>query len=473
MLFFTIINYKILKASKDSLIVPSIGAEAVNFIKFYLVVPSAVLFTMIYVKLANIFRFGQIYVGLGIFFMLYFAIFALGCYPYQETLHPSSQLISELLSQEVDLIGFRLAISHFKWFILIYSKWTYAIFYIVAELWGSTMIFLMFWQFSNQIVSLNQAKRLYPMINLLGSAGTFAAGSILSLITDLSFHIPVKELFTLMIANTAIILLLFLYVRKSVLVDEHAIVAIKASNIKTKLSFIDSMKLIFRSRYLGYVVILVICYGMSINLLEGPWKAIIKAQYPTPSGYLRFMGTVHQFNGLLAILFSIIGTAVLRQFNWFVAALVTPIVIFIMGLFFYCAMLLNNSASTFVSLLIHSDWLLITVVLGAIVNIFAQSSKFGLFDPTKEMAYIPLVPELRSKGKAVVDVIGYKFAKSITAFMQSLIFMLFPLATYNSLTPILMLIFVAVSIIWIADIWLLNKEYVVISHKMEDEKSKV
>ena len=48
MLFFTILTYKILKSTKDSLIVPAIGAEAVSFVKFYLVVPSAVLFTMLY-----------------------------------------------------------------------------------------------------------------------------------------------------------------------------------------------------------------------------------------------------------------------------------------------------------------------------------------------------------------------------------------------------------------------------------------
>ena len=43
---------------------------------------------------------------------------------------------------------------------------------------------------------------------------------------------------------------------------------------------------------------------------------------------------------------------------------------------------------------------------GRSVQVCARSSKFSLFDPAKEMAYIQMSRKEKSKGKAAVDLIG-------------------------------------------------------------------
>jgi AAA family ATP:ADP antiporter len=108
------------------------------------------------------------------------------------------------------------------------------------------------------------------------------------------------------------------------------------------------------------------------------------------------------------------------------------------------------------------------VVLGGIQNVLSKSSKYGLFDSTKEMTYIPIDEELKSKGKAAVDVIGARAAKSGGAFIQSLLFMLFPAATYTTISPILMVILIIICIIWIVDVNLLNKAYLKFANKNTD-----
>ena len=63
--------------------------------------------------------------------------------------------------------------------------------------------------------------------------------------------------------------------------------------------------------------------------------------------------------------------------------------------------------------------------MGSIQNIISKSSKYTIFDASKEMAYLPLSAELRSKGKATVEIMGSKLGKSMGALTQSMIFLFF------------------------------------------------
>jgi len=64
------------------------------------------------------------------------------------------------------------------------------------------------------------------------------------------------------------------------------------------------------------------------------------------------------------------------------------------------------------------------------------------------MTYIPLNDEMKSKGKCAVDVIGGSFGKACGGVIQSTIFLLFPILTFNEACPFFAMVFFVIMIIW-------------------------
>ena len=112
---------------------------------------------------------------------------------------------------------------------------------------------------------------------------------------------------------------------------------------------------------------------------------------------------------------------------------------------------------------------LIAAIVGAIQGILTKSFKYSFFDITKEMAFIPAGEHLRSKGKAAIDVVGQRWGKSIGSLLQSSLFIIFPLATYDTIAPYLICIFIVVVLMWIFST---TKLYTAYLHKLEEHKQR-
>jgi AAA family ATP:ADP antiporter len=115
-----------------------------------------------------------------------------------------------------------------------------------------------------------------------------------------------------------------------------------------------------------------------------------------------------------------LGGKVFDKFGWGVAALITPITLLVSGIAFF-ALIMFPKVFAPLTLQFGVSPLYLAVLIGAAQNILSKGSKYALFDPCKEMAFIPLDAESKTKGKAAVDVIGNPLGKSGGSFIQQIL----------------------------------------------------
>ena len=97
------------------------------------------------------------------------------------------------------------------------------------------------------------------------------------------------------------------------------------------------------------------------------------------------------------------------------------------------------------------------VLFGTLQNTITRSSKYTLFDATKEIAFIPLSPESKLKGKAAIDGIGSRIGKSGGSFVYQGLFMIFGTITMS--TPFVGIFLSLVIFGWIAAAKSLGKQF--------------
>jgi AAA family ATP:ADP antiporter len=456
MFFLISFNYNALRACKDSLVVtaPQSGAEAIPFIKVWAILPGALLLTFLFTRLANRFSREKVFYIMMSLFLGFFLLFTFVLFPAQDFVHPNE--LADKLQNALP--------EGFKGLIAMFRNWTFTLFYVMSELWGTAILTVLFWGFANEITNVGEAKRFYGLLMIGANIAGIISGQASVVLSANSFipQIPYGKcswdqsilfLNCLIIAAGVATMAIYRWLNHHVIRPSAPLV----EPVKIKMSMRKNFSYLLKSKYLMCIALIVLTYNIAINLIEVVWKDQIKQVYPNASEYNIYMGEVMTLMGVIATITAFLTVYAMRRFSWTFNALITAMVMLVTGGAFFLFVLFPDSGLNWVAAAIGSTPLMLSVAIGGLQNCLGRATKYTIFDATKEIAFVPLNSESKQKGKAAIDGVGSRLGKSGGSVIhQSLLLFL---STVAASTPYVAAIFLVVVVVWVFSVISLGKQF--------------
>ena len=287
---------------------------------------------------------------------------------------------------------------------------------------------------------MDQAKRFYPLFAVTGNLAPIVSGKVMSYVIsrqktsdDTGFGSTLKTLAVVKAVAAAGIMAIYrrvytmseertrkerteqsLSTIKGIQQSGKVEITMKFEKPKKKLTLKQSARELMASRELRAMATMVFCYNVCVELTEVLWKAILRKTYPTKSSYMAYMAKFSQTVGLVAFLLQLAASEIITVFGWKWTAMIPPVTMGVLAVAFFAAVIAGEDQIPLAQALL----------IGTVQNVANKVTKYSLFDPCKEMAYIPLGPEAKVKGKAAVDVLGARLGRSMGSAAQQLLVLL-------------------------------------------------
>jgi|AntRauTorckE5430_2_1112549.scaffolds.fasta_scaffold00019_18 AAA family ATP:ADP antiporter len=436
LIFITVFNFTSLRNAKDTLILTAegSGAEVISYLKMVVVMPVVLAFGSVYLQLRKKYGFEKTYEYIIKGFLIFFVIFNFFLYPNASSLHMSSETLA----------SWKLAYPRIQFFFPVIGVWTYSLYYLVAEMWGTFCLSVLFWQFANENIGIHEAKRFYPQFLFVNAVATTLVGIVML------YSPSVSSTNTIVVLTGVVMLVVLRHLQKNILSDPkyRKDVVNTSKKKKVKLSFFESMRELMSSPYIALLSVLILAYGLSINMMEVCWKSVAKQYYPLQEDYMTMTAYYSIFTGATGMVMVIVSKGMLRRFGWLATAIVTPIIISIMSAGYFSFVLFPNLSSSWMLAAGFTNPLAFSVMFGMFGVIFSKSAKYSFFDPTKELAYIPLDPDLRATGKAAADGVGGRLGKAGSSGLQMLLFFITG-GSLKDIMPFLAILIQILIVVWI------------------------
>lgn len=482
MLFLICLDYSILRNLKDALVITAkkSGAEVIPFIKVWVMFPAAVGSTILFSYMMNHLSRKRVFEILLGCFIVFFLLFGLFIYPNREALHPHE------LANALELY----LPAGFKGMIAMFRNWTLTGFYMVSELWSTIILNVLFWGFVNEITKVNESGRFYSVMSIGSNIAAICAGQISVLLTNSTYspslsigvdawEQTVFKITALLFCSGILVLFIFQWMNKHVLskeqIQQQEVASPEEITVhhgkkekKKKLSFKESLIFIANSKYLLCLATMVISYNLVINLVEVIWKDRLRQLCPATPDYNIYINNLTSAMGIISTLTSLVLAGILSRLGWTKTALLTPVILFATSSAFFACLFADGSNSSIFFSLLHTTPLALAVLLGSIQNCFSKAAKYSLFDTTQQMAFVPLEPDHKLKGKAAIDGIGSRLGKSGGSIIHQGFLLFF--GTLSASAPYVAIVILGVLFAWIFAVRMLGKEFDRMTQEVMEEE---
>ena len=342
--------------------------------------PLSILFVMIYFKVVNCFERRHHLTLFLIPFSAFFLLYAYVLAPHYGDFHMGSEKVKMLLEKYPGFPGM----------IHMYAHWATSFFMILIDIWSNFVVGVLFWQFMNDTNSIKEARISYPILGFCFTLFCSIALVINSLLVRqaITYDVYLPRAITLVVGFWAMILVIQYHFHKNASSKNKESKMI--SKEKLRLSMMETFGYVFTSRYLSYLAIMVLTFGMMLNLLDRSvlfYKGLLLQTHLDHLDMPKISLVVSFLAFCTSALMTIISIRMLEKKNgWFKTARMAPILIGCIALLLLGSAMIKHTETSAGYLFFMTSFVVILV----------KQIKPFFFKPVKEMAYIPL--EKRASG---------------------------------------------------------------------------
>lgn len=260
--------------------------------QIYGVLPAATLFIGIYSKMASILERKTLFYATCVPFFVFFFVFNALIYPNRYMMQPTLSTVRSFLglaftsSDDMDGGGASAILAK------LLSNWTSSLYYVIAEVYSSVSVGILFWQYANDVVSVDQARRFYPLFaQMSGLAPIFAGQYVVRYASRSRDFGESLSRVTNMITLSGVMICLFYgwsnaYIERTeakagaetTITTANGIVVASSSvqgrgkekkKKKAKMTMVESARFLASSEYLRLIAALVVGHGENIHGIHG------------------------------------------------------------------------------------------------------------------------------------------------------------------------------------------------------------